>query len=279
MTTAELQEINMDIILRQQNKQLVDRVKKALPVIDKHTRIFDRQNSQTTLQLMTLTMLGGQSPLRMLRQVTAEVEKRKNALYEAQHTVAQKQEEIDTIEKKQNLTSTENAKLIQLKYSVSMINNKANGSLKDIATLADAYENILSANNMKDWNEEDFENDEKKHHVRRGFEMLYRNMIEYGRGKEATLEYLQQYGVHCQMAIAEVSGYINYANNLIQKEQALTSSHIENFLDEMRDKYVHNADEVSNRLFGRDGIINKAYMEKMDKRNKEQAAKSNGSAI
>jgi hypothetical protein len=279
MTTAELQEINMDIILRQQNKQLVDRVKKALPVIDKHTRIFDRQNSQTTLQLMTLTMLGGQSPLRMLRQVTAEVEKRKNALYEAQHTVAQKQEEIDTIEKKQNLTSTENAKLIQLKYSVSMINNKANGSLKDIATLADAYENILSTNNMKDWNEEDFENDEKKHHVRRGFEMLYRNMIEYGRGKEATLEYLQQYGVHCQMAIAEVSGYINYANNLIQKEQALTSSHIENFLDEMRDKYVHNADEVSNRLFGRDGIINKAYMEKMDKRNKEQAAKSNGSAI
>ncbi len=270
----------MDIILRQQNKQLVDRVKKALPVIDKHTRIFDRQNSQTTLQLMTLTMLGGQSPLRMLRQVTAEVEKRKNALYEAQHTVAKKQEEIDTIEKKQNLTSTENAKLIQLKYSVSMINNKANGSLKDIATLADAYENILSTNNMKDWNEEDFENDEKKHHVRRGFEMLYRNMIEYGRGKEATLEYLQQYGVHCQMAIAEVNGYINYANNLIQKEQALTSSHIENFLDEMRDKYVHNADIVSSRLFGRDGIINKAYMEKMDKRNEDEAAnKSNGRGV
>ena len=276
----ELQEINMDIILRQQNKQLVDRVKKALPVIDKHTRIFDRQNSQTTLQLMTLTMLGGQSPLRMLRQVTAEVEKRKNALYEAQHTIAEKQEEIDTLEKKQNLTSTENAKLIQLKYSVSMINNKANGSLKDIATLADAYENILSANNMKDWNEEDFENDEKKHHVRRGFEMLYRNMIEYGRGKEATLEYLQQYGVHCQVAIAEIGEYINSVNILIQKKETINSLHLENFLDTMKDKYAHNADEISNKLFGRDGIINKAYMEKMDKRNKEQSAKkSNGSAV
>ena len=45
----------------------------------------------------------------------------------------------------------------------------------------------------------------------------------------------------------------------------------------MKDKYAHNADEVSNRLFGRDGIINKAYMEKMDKRNKDEAAKkSNG---
>jgi hypothetical protein len=254
----------MDIVLRQQNKELVERVKKALPAIDKHTRMFDRQNSQTTLQLMTLTMLGGQSPLRMLRQVTSEVEKRKNALYEAQHTVAQRQEEIDVLEEKSELTSAEKAELIKLKYTISQTNNKANGSLKDIATLADAYENILSKNDMKDWNEEDFENEEKRHHVRRGFEMLYRNLIEFGRGKEATLEYLQQYGVHA----------------LIEKKETIDASHLENFLDTMRDKYVHNADIVSNRLFGRDGIINKAYMEKMDKRNKDEAAKkSNGSGV
>ena len=270
----------MDIVLRQQNKELVERVKKALPAIDKHTRIFDRQNSQTTLQLMTLTMLGGQSPLRMLRQVSSEVEKRKNALYEAQHTVAQRQEEIDVLEEKSELTSAEKAELIKLKYTISQTNNKANGSLKDIATLADAYENILSKNDMKDWNEEDFENEEKRHHVRRGFEMLYRNLIEFGRGKEATLEYLQQYGVHCQIAIIEVSGYIKYVNTLIEKKETIDASHLENFLDTMRDKYVHNADIVSNRLFGRDGIINKAYMEKMDKRNKDEAAKkSNGSGV
>ena len=269
----------MELInLQKQNKALVERVKKALPAIDKHTRIFDRQNSQTTIQLMTLTMLGGSSPLRMLRQVTAEVEKRKNALYDAQHTVAKTQEEIDALEKKEKLTSAEKAELIQLKYSVNQINNKANGSLKDIATLADAYENIMSNNNMKDWDEEDFENEEKKHHVRRGFEMLYRNMVEYGRAKEATLEYMQQYGVHAQMALAEMSGYINYVDTIIKDKEVIDASHLENFLDKMRDKYVNNADIVSSRLFGRDGIINKAYMEKMDKRNKDEAAKkSNGS--
>jgi len=260
----------MDIVLRKQNKKLVERVKRALPTIDDHTRIFDRKNSQTTLQLMTLTMLGGQSPLRMLRQVTAEVEKRKNALYEAQHNVAKRQEEIDVLEEKPKLTSAERAELIQLKHTVSMINNKANGSLKDIATLADAYENILSKNDMKDWTEEDFENEEKKHHVRRGFDMLYRNLIEYSRGKEATLEYLQQYGVHCQLAIAEVSGYINVVNTLIQKGEIIDSSHLENFLDEMRDKYAKNADMVSSRIFGRDGIINKDYMHKPGKPNGKQ---------
>jgi hypothetical protein len=38
----------MELInLKQQNKELVDRVKKALPAIDRHTRFFDRKNSQT----------------------------------------------------------------------------------------------------------------------------------------------------------------------------------------------------------------------------------------
>ena len=268
----------MELInLTKQNKALVERVKNALPAIDRHTRIFDRKNSQTTIQLMTLTMLGGHSPLRMLRQVTAEVEKRKNALYEAQHNVAKKQEEIDVLEEKQNLTSVEKAELIKLKHDVNQINNKANGSLKDIATLADAYDNIMSNNRIKDWNEEDFENEEKGHHVRRGFEMLYRNLVEYSRAKEATLEYLQQYGVHAQMAITEVSGYITHASNLIKEKRILDATHLENFLDEMKDKYVNNADKISNRLFGRDGIINKAYMEQMNKRNKDEAArKSNG---
>ena len=260
----------MEIVLRKQNKKLVERVKKVLPALDDHTRIFDRKNSQTTLQLMTLTMLGGQSPHRMLRQVTAEVEKRKNALYDAQHTVAKHQEEIDVLEEKQSLTPAERAEVIKLKHVVSQINNKANGALRDIATLADAYENIMSHNNMKDWDEEDFENEEKKHHVRRGFDMLFRNLIEYGRGKEATLEYLQQYGVHCQLAIAEVSGYINLVDGLVKNLKTIDSSHLEDFLDKMRDKYVHNADIVSNRIFGRDGIINKDYMHKPGKPNGKQ---------
>ena len=263
----------MELTLHKQNKKLVERVKKALPALDAHARIFDRKNSQTTLKLMTLTMLNGQSPLRMLRQITAEVEKRKNALYDAQHVIAVNQEKIDKLEEKKDLTLAEKAELIKIRHEVSMINNKANGTLKDIATLADAYDNIMSNNNIENWTEEDFENEEKKHHVRRGFEMMYRNLIEFGGGKESTLEYMQQYGVHCQIAIAEVTGYINLVNTLVQKLETLDSSHLENFLDEMRDKYANNADKVSSRLFGRDGIINKAYMEKMDKRNKDEAAK------
>ena len=59
------------------NSAAVAKVNEFLPEIEEKTRAFDRNNSQTTLGLMTLTMLNGQSPMRMMRQVMAEIEKRK----------------------------------------------------------------------------------------------------------------------------------------------------------------------------------------------------------
>jgi hypothetical protein len=141
-----------------------------------------------------------------------------------------------------------------------MTENKANGSLKDIAILMDSYDSIKKNNDIDNWGEAEFEQEEKAHHTRRGFELLYRNLIEYGRGKEASLEYLQQYGVHAQIAIAEVTGYITLVNDIVARGEKITSLHLEDFLDEMKDKYSSNADEVSKRLFGKSDITNKKYM-------------------
>ncbi len=66
------------------NEAAVERVSQYLPELDQKTKGFGSNNSQTTITMMTLTMLGGQSPYRMLRQILAEVEKRKGALSESQ---------------------------------------------------------------------------------------------------------------------------------------------------------------------------------------------------
>ena len=66
------------------NKHAVEKVNRYLPELEEKTKAFDRNNSQSTLAFMTLTMLNGQSPYRMMRQIMAEVEKRKGALVEAQ---------------------------------------------------------------------------------------------------------------------------------------------------------------------------------------------------
>jgi hypothetical protein len=57
------------------NANAVEKVNKFLPELEEKTKAFGSRNSQSTLTLMSLTMLCGHSPYRMLRQILAEVEK------------------------------------------------------------------------------------------------------------------------------------------------------------------------------------------------------------
>ena len=79
------------------NTHAVEKVKRYLPELEEKTKAFDRKNSQTTLALMTLTMLNGQSPYRMMRQIMSEVEKRKLALSESQVNHAKVLKDIDRL--------------------------------------------------------------------------------------------------------------------------------------------------------------------------------------
>ena len=231
------------------NAAAVAKVNQFLPEIEEKTRSFYRNNSQHTLSLMTLTMLNGKSPMRMMRQVMAEVEKRKMALAEAQVSYAETQKEIEDLEFKDDPISQ--AKFRQKNVSLAMLESKVNGSFKDIATLIDQYNNIKEAHGIDDWDEGTFEAEEKRHHVRRGFELMYRNLLEGSRAQTATIEYLQQYGVHPQVALTETSCYVQHSGEQISKCVLLHSNDLEEFLDQMADKYCVNVDKTSERMFGK----------------------------
>ena len=109
------------------------------------------------------------------------------------------------------------AKLKAARHGLTMMEHKINGSIKDIAVLIDSYENIKEKWGIDEWDEESFEREEKRHHVRRGFELMYRNLMDGGRVSTSTIEYMQQYGVHPQVAMTEVSGYIQHVAQRIAK--------------------------------------------------------------
>lgn len=241
------------------NEAAVARVSERMPELAEKTKIFDRNNSQTTISMMTLTMLNGQSPMRLLRQILAEVDRRKMALAEAQLSHAKLVNEIKELSEKE-LGPVEQAELRLKNINIDAMEGKINGSLKDIATLIDAYDSIKATHKIDDWDERSFEDEEKRHHIRRGFELLYRNLIQGGRAHESTIEYLQQYGVHVQIALAEVTGYISAVNEAIKNGSMITASNMEDFLDAMADKYKHCADEASMRLFGKSDFTNSDYM-------------------
>ena len=247
------------------NEAAVEKVSQYLPELDQKTKAFGSQNTQTTITMMTLTMLGGQSSFRMLRQILAEVEKRKGALSESQVGHAKLVREIKKLER---LTAEDDDPVLAAKYrkacvSITTLEQKINGSFKDIATLIDAYNNIKETRGISDeWDEVAFEKEEKKHHVRRCFEMMYRNLLDTGRISTSTIEYMQQFGVHPQICQKEVAGYIAYTDDRIQQGGVLHANDLEEFLDEMGDKYWEGADKTSERLFGKKDFTNKDFMYK-----------------
>ena len=250
------------------NPQAVAIVNEYLPELDEKTKFFDRNNSQSTLAMMSLTMLNGHSPMRMMRQVLAETEKRKMALAEAQVSHAKALRNIEKLQDKlfndpdNNVLS---AKLRAAFVGIEMMESKINGSFKDIATLINAYNNLKEAHGVEDWSEEEFEESEKRHHVRRGFELMYRNLMDGGRASTATIEYMQQYGVHPQVGLTEVQGYIKIVSDMIHNNQIPHSNHLEDFLDEMADKYYKETDKTTQRIFGKDNIISPEIMSIINK--------------
>jgi len=244
------------------NEAAVEKVSRHLPELDEKTKAFGSQNTQTTITMMTLTMLGGQSPYRMLRQILAEVEKRKGALSESQVTHAKFVREIEKLED-QTDDPVQAARYRKACVSITTLEGKINGSFADIATLIDAYNNIKETRGISDeWDEVAFESAEKKHHVRRCFEMMYRNMLDGGRISTSTIEYMQQFGVHPQVCEKEARGYIAFTEDRIAQGEIPHANDLEEFLDEMGEKYWKGADKTSERLFGKKDFTNKDFMYK-----------------
>tara|TARA_Y100001938_G_scaffold150407_1_gene241186 strand:+ start:2799 stop:3614 length:816 start_codon:yes stop_codon:yes gene_type:complete len=250
------------------NPSALEKVNKFLPELDEKTNYFNRQNSQTTLSLMTLTMLGGQSPYRLLRQILAEVQTRKHSLLAAQT------DHVKGVEKYKKLTLRlkKNPDDPVLKNDVAhcemglaALEDGVNALLKDIATLIDRYNQIKEKNNIVDWDEKSFEDEEKRHHVKRAFELMYRNVLDGGRPNTATIEYCQQFGIHPQVCFTEACGYVEVAGTLITQGELLHANHLEDFLDEMGEKYKDNVDATCERIFGVKNIANYDYMYKKHK--------------
>lgn len=233
-------------------------VNNRLPELINKTEAFGRKNSQTSLTMMTLTMMTGQSPMRQIRQILAEIDNRSSALAEAQVSyeklkkkIEDHQEHDDPIEAAQHRSD---------RYSLKMLERDVAGLFKDLATLTTAYDRLVEAHGYKDWDEERFEKEEAKFHVRRAFQLMYSDVISVGRPKPSTIEYMQQFGVHAQVALKEVLGYTAHVEQEIAAGNIPPGSHLEDFFDEMANKYQDSVKQAAQRMFGVDDIQSTEFM-------------------
>lgn len=270
-------------------------IAERMPEINRAVRSLGRKNTQVTNRLMTLTMLNGISPMRIVRQCLSEIENRRGAIKENRFKLAESyvklnkvRFQIDKLERlQQTLTGDEaiensfkiDLKKIEMERLITGIHDAMiymEGALKDVASFQSSYLQIIKNKGLpENWDEEDLEKAEVEHHIQMGFLLLFRDVLVGGRIGMGTIEYLQQFGIHPMVASQLVVEYIQSRSSALEKlsqkedlkfEDLMDVDDLHNFLKAMSERFKDEYKKVLNQL-GLENLTEDWYMYKENKDN------------
>ena len=218
------------------DRQALARIDQGMVEVDRAIKSFGRKNSQTTAKLMSLTMLS-EGPIRRLRQCLAEIDKRRQALVENAFLLRELDLDLQDLQA-EAVTSRIRIQIERKQWQKSETIRLMEGSLKDIAALQDAYTQIRVAHGIReDWDESDFEAAEVKAHVMSAFRLAYSDVMTHGRLSAASVEYLQQFGIHPAAAHNEVSAYVQQCDDLRKDGRSPMITHFHAWLEFMAQSF------------------------------------------
>jgi hypothetical protein len=242
------------------DEQKLEKIGEHIPEINRATKTLGRSKTNITGRLMTLTMLHGMScPYRLLRQCLTEIEDRRGALLHNILGLKKAKIELETLQEKyQEMLKSDYDKKELAKLSLE-IEEKATGisdsftyiegAIKDLANFVTAYTEIKKAHNIPDnWDEKDAQEEEIKFHIRRAFELLYRDILTQGRPRDSIIEYLSQFGINVQTALFLVKNYVMHTEQEIQQGKFPNIEHFEEFLDKITNEFQNEYKLVLKRM-------------------------------
>ena len=243
----ELAQIQNDISgLETITPEKMQKISERMVEMERASNSLGRRNTQTTNQLMTLTMLTD-SPYRRLRQILTQIERKKEAL---QSTYFKHQKlQLDIKEWEVEDTELSRIKVSEARSGMESGKKYIEGALKEIGIFQDAYEEIRKNNNIpEEWDEEDAEKDEVRHHIRQAFRQSHRDMILTGTITQGNAEYLEQYGIHLQTARNYIRQYIVQCEELIAEKAYPSIDHLYEFFDKCVEVFGEEYIKVMNHI-------------------------------
>jgi len=237
-------------------------ISKKMVAIDRANHTAGRSNTQTTNQLMSLTMMTD-SPYRRLRQCLSQIEKKRTALEESYFKMKKKKVLIKAWYEKGDELSVVKAQ--EAESSAIRQKNYIDGAFKEIATFQCAYDEIRESHNIPDdWDERDAEEAEIDHHIKQAFRQAHRDMVNTGRIGLGNMEYMEQYGIHLQTATKVIADYIAGEDKMIAKGKMPTVKHLYAFLDRMAETF-HDAHKDVMQRIGIKKLIKEEFLYLEDK--------------
>jgi hypothetical protein len=206
-----------------------------MPEVNRASNAFNKQNSQTTMSLMTMNMIDA-GPYRVLRQILAQVQKKRSALKENLYNLEKKKIEYKELQAKETLTELEELEMNKIACDIIDAQGPIEGALKELYALKQRYQEICKNKNIDpNWDERDFEENEDgeiKHHIT----SIFRNMIRdkmCGTANHGSAEYAEQFGVNPITAYMLVDNYLNQVKQAVSDGKLVgIESHYE-FYDKM----------------------------------------------
>jgi len=241
-----------DLTFKTIDEKALTEIESFMPVVNRKVKAFNKQNSQTTSSLMSLNMVDT-TPYRVLRQILAQVEKKRGALKETLYKLERKKLLYTELNNKEELLPLEELKMKKIQCDVIDSQGHIESALKELGGLKRRYFEILKNKDIpEDWDEQDFEGEEIKHHITSIFRNALRDRMQ-GSHNMGTLEYMHQFGINGVTAYAFVDDYLRQVRESISNGNAPSIDTEYEFFDKMYDIFKDEHKKAMDRL-GLDNI-------------------------
>ena len=195
-------------------------------------RIWDRSRSQFMIKNLTCSQADDWT---RLRQISAEMCRKRQALSEAKFGFMETQVKIK-IKKRKILEEEDDLKRELLEVQTAKLDNsgaevlvKVEGALKEIETLSKMHDDLKER--MGDITEEEFERGQVKSHIKRAMTQSVREVRENGIIKCGNQEYLEQVGVCVSSAKREIDVFLHQEKTSMCSNTSLLHSFVDDFAD------------------------------------------------
>ena len=235
----------------------LENAEKAIAKVQYTERIWDRSRSQWMLKFLTCSNADGW--LR-LRQVSAEMNRKRMALSEAKFGYMKKLTEAK-IKRDEMLEENNEHKKLLLEIEAAEFEShaaetliKVEGALKEVETLAQMHDELKER--LGDITEEQFEKAQTKAHIKRAVMQAVREVKECGKIKCGNAEYLEQSGLSTTSVLRDIFDFLK-----VEEESGVgDTSMLHQFLDATATKYEGAAIQQAEWLgFDPNANINLTY--------------------
>ena len=233
-----------------------------MPEINRANHTAGRSQTQTTNQLMSLTMMTD-SPYRMMRQCLSQIERKRSALEESYFKMKKKSIQIKQWYEKGDEMSVVKAQ--EAESQAFRQKDYIDGALKEIATFQCSYDEIRKSHNIPEkWDERDAEIAEIDHHIKQAFRQAHRDVVQTGSITGGNMEYMEQYGIHIQTATKIIRDYVASEDEMISQGKMPTVQHLYAFLDSMAVQF-NDAHKLVMKRIGIKELIKEDFLYLEDK--------------